>query len=231
MELSTVMRTTGAVREFTGDPVPREVLHAVLDDARFAPSGGNRQGWKVAVVEDPDLRRRLGALCAPVWGEYLAQTFAGETPFSVVHPTAVDLVAAAADPPANPLLDDLADAPAVLAVAVDLSALAVMDKDLDRPSVVGGGSVYPFCQNLMLAARDRGLGGVMTTFLSRVEDQAGPELGLPEGHALVAMVVLGTPVHQPTRLRRRAVEEFTTVDRFDGEAFSVPSAPTAAPNS
>ena len=114
MELSTVMRTTGAVREFTGDPVPREVLHAVLDDARFAPSGGNRQGWKVAVVEDPDLRRRLGALCAPVWGEYLAQAFAGETPFSVVRPTAVDLVAAAADPPANPLLDDLADAPAVL---------------------------------------------------------------------------------------------------------------------
>jgi len=96
----------------------------------------------------------------------------------------------------------------------------VMDKDLDRPSVVGGGSIYPFCQNLMLAARNHGLGGVMTTFLSRVEDQAAPLLGLPEGHAVVAMVVLGIPVRQPTRLRRNAVEEFTTVDRFDGEAFA-----------
>jgi nitroreductase len=231
MELSTVMRTTGAVREFTGEPVSREVLHAVLDDARFAPSGGNRQGWKVAVVEDPDLRRQLASLCAPVWGEYMAQTVAGETPFSVVQPTVVDLAAAAADPPANPMLDDLADAPAVLVVAVDLSALAVMDKDLDRPSVVGGGSIYPFCQNLMLAARNHGLGGVMTTFLSRAEERAAPLLGLPEGHAIVAMVVLGIPVRQPTKLRRNAVEEFTTVDRFGGEAFSVPSAPTATPNS
>ena len=216
MELSEVMRTTAAVREFEPDPVPDEVLHAVLDDARFAPSGGNRQGWRVAVVADPDLRRRLGELCAPVWGEYLAQGAAGETPFSVVRPTAVDLAAAAAAPPPNPLLDDLATAPAVLVVAVDLAALAVTDKDLDRPSVVGGASIYPFCHNLLLAARDRGLAGVMTTFVVRAEAAAGPLLGLPPGHALVAMVVLGRPVHQPTRLRRRPVEEFATVDRFDG---------------
>ncbi len=219
MELSDAMRTTGAVREFVGGPVPHDVLRAVLDDARFAPSGGNRQGWRVVVLDDPDLRRQLGALCAPVWGEYLAQTAAGETPFSVVRPTSVDLAAAAAQPPPNPLLDDLAGAPAVLVVAVDLTALAVTDRDLGRPSVVGGGSVYPFCQNLLLAARDRGLGGVMTTFLARAEEQAGPLLGLPADHALVAMVVLGTPSHQPARLRRRAVEEFTTVDRFDGAPF------------
>jgi nitroreductase len=113
----------------------------------------------------------------------------------------------------------------VLVVAVDLGALAVMDKDLDRPSVVGGASIYPFCHNLLLAARSRGLAGVMTTFVARAEAEAGPLLGLPPDHALVAMLVLGTPVHQPTRLRRRAVEEFTTVDRFDGEPFT--AGPTA----
>ena len=52
MELADALRTTGAVREFRPDPVPREVLHRVLDTARFSPSGGNVQGWRVVVVQD-----------------------------------------------------------------------------------------------------------------------------------------------------------------------------------
>ena len=223
MDLSSAMRTTGAVREFLNKPVPDELLHEVLDDARFAPSGGNRQGWRVAVVTDPAIRRSLSGLCAPVWSEYIAQTAAGETPFSVVQPTSIDLEAAAASFAPNPLIDELESAPAVLIVAVDLSALAVSDKDLSRHSIVGGGSVYPFCQNLMLSARARGLGGVLTTFLTRAEPQAAPLLGLPSGFAIAAMIVLGFPVHQPTRLKRREVAEFTTFDRFDGPSFNVQS--------
>ena len=52
MDLSDVMRTTGAVREYTDDPLPDEVLERILDNARFAPSGGNRQGTHVVVVRD-----------------------------------------------------------------------------------------------------------------------------------------------------------------------------------
>ncbi|HEY8092742.1 MAG TPA: nitroreductase family protein, partial [Acidimicrobiales bacterium] len=104
-------------------------------------------------------------------------------------------------------------------VAVDLRALAVIDKDSGRPSIVGGGSIYPFCHNILLAARARGLGGVLTTLITRVEAEARPLLGLEETHALAGMVFLGHPVHQPTRLRRKAVEEFTTVDRLDGPPF------------
>src|SRR4051812_43146970 len=73
MELSEVMRTAGAVREFTDEPISHAVLHDILDDARFAPSGGNRQGWKVVVVEDRAIRRQLADLCGPVYGEYTAQ--------------------------------------------------------------------------------------------------------------------------------------------------------------
>lgn len=64
MELDEVMRTTGAVREFTADAVPDGVLHRILDRARFAPSGGNQQGWHVTIVRGPNLRRRLGQLSA-----------------------------------------------------------------------------------------------------------------------------------------------------------------------
>lgn len=220
MELSEVMRTAGAVREFTDEPVTDAVLHDILDDARFAPSGGNRQGWRVVVVEDRALRRHLADLCGPVYGEYVAQGQLGETPFSVVRPTAADLRSARFDPPDNPMFAHIEDAPVVLVIAVDLGALAVSDKDLDRWSIVGGGSIYPFVHNILLASRNRGIGGVMTTFLVRAEAEARDLLGLPDGYALASMALLGHPVKQVTRLRRDPVEAFTTIDRFDGPPFT-----------
>ena len=65
MDLQEAMRTTFACREFTDDLVPDEVLHRILDVARFAPSGGNRQGGHVVVVRDREVRQRLGELCGP----------------------------------------------------------------------------------------------------------------------------------------------------------------------
>lgn len=215
MELSDVMRTTAAVRAFTPDPIAPDRLHRVLDDARFAPSGGNQQGWHVTVVRDRELRRFLADHAIAVWNRYQAEQAAGYRAYSAVDP-APDDVAPLADPPVHPMLASIEEVPEVLVVTVDLAALAVMDRDLDRPSVVGGASIYPFVHNLLLAARNQGLGGVLTTFLAAAEPEVGPRLGLPVGHAIVAMIGLGTPVHQPTRLRRRPVESFTTVDRVDG---------------
>ena len=59
----------------------------------------------------------------------------------------------------------------------------------------------------------------MTTFLARAEPEARDLLGLPETWAIAAVVYLGHPVSRPTRLRRKPVAEFATVDRFDGPAF------------
>jgi nitroreductase len=69
-----VMRCAPSTRHFTDEPVPREVLERVLDNARFAPSGGNRQGWRVVVVTDRDTRRRLRELYEPHWMEYTQAT-------------------------------------------------------------------------------------------------------------------------------------------------------------
>jgi nitroreductase len=120
----------------------------------------------------------------------------------------------------NDLLDHIASVPVVLAVAVDLRKVAMMDDELDRPAMTGGGSIYPFCWNLLLSARAHGLGGVMTTFLSRAEPVAGPALGLPSDHALAATIFLGVAEHQPTKLRRNPVTDFATIDRFDGRPAS-----------
>lgn len=221
MELTDVMRTTGAVRAFTDDPVPAAVLYRVLDNARFAPSGGNQQGWHVTVVRDPGRRRRIAELSDGVWRRYLAEQAAGYRAYSVIDPAPAD-TPIPDDLPTHAMFAAIEDVPEVLVVTADLRVLAVTDRDLDRPSVVGGGSIYPFVHNILLAARNEGLGGVLTTFLAAAEPEVAELLRLPRHTAIVALVGLGTPVHQPTRLTRRAVEEFTTLDTFDGPPLTPP---------
>jgi nitroreductase len=212
LDLLEALRTTGAVRQFTTDPVDDHTVAAVLDDARFAPSGGNRQPWRVAVVRDAAIRTQIAALMQTVWNEYVA---ADGTPFAGGAAVAHD-----APHTPNPLLDNILGVPVVLAVAADLGKIALMDGHLQRPALTSGASVYPFCWSVLLAARARGLGGVITTFLSRAEPEAAPLLGVPANHALAATIFLGVPAHQPTRLSRTPVGSFATVDRFDGAPFS-----------
>lgn len=218
MELAEAMRTNGAVRTFTDEPIAPAVLHRILDNARFAPSGGNRQPWHVIVVRDPGLRRELADRSARTWRRYLAEQAAGFRAFNPIEPAPAD-VEIPDDLPGHPMLDDIERVPEVLVVVADLRVMAVMDRDLDRYSLVAGASIYPFVQNLLLAARDEGLGGVLTTFLAASEPDVAPRLGLPEHHAIVAMVGLGRPVRQVTRLRREPVEAFATIDAFDGPAL------------
>jgi nitroreductase len=226
MELRSALRTTSAVRAFTDEPVADATIAAILDDARFAPSGGNRQPWRVAVVRDRAIRSELGRLMRPVWDEYVAIAATGVTPFTASGGTAWHGVASP-EPPRQPssatpneLIDGIEHVPVVLAVAADLSRIALMDGGLHRPPMTGGASIHPFCWSILLAAHDRGLGGVLTTFLSRAEADAGRVLGLPPEHALVATLFLGHPREWTVRLRRNEVGAFTTHDRFDGPMFA-----------
>lgn len=226
MDFSTVIRTTGAHRDFVDEDVPDEALHQMLEAARFAPSGGNRQGWRVIVVRDPSARRRLRELYQLSWREYVAHVVEDQVPFAPGpdrrwREPAVDLEAACAIERPNDFADHLDQVPVLLLVVVDLTALAVLDNGLDRQSIVGGGSVYPFVHNVMLAARAQGYGGVMTTAICRQEEAVRELFGIPDPWAVASLVALGRPVKQLTRLRRQPVEEFTVVDRFDGDPFTV----------
>lgn len=222
MDLVEVMRTTFSCREWTDDPVDDETVYRILELARFAPNGGNRQGWNVIVIKDRAIREQLVPLIRPTTSVYVAQTEAGESPWNTVHPTSIDVDTAIAADPDFPGLDRLADVPVLLAVTLDLSRVASFDKDLDRVGVISGASVYPFAWNILMAARNEGLGGVMTTYLAGQEPAAQKVLGVPEHHAIATLIPLGHPVKQLTKLKRMPVEEFTTVDRFDGPEFTVP---------
>ena len=90
MELYDVMRTTFAAREFTDTALPDEILYKILENARFAPSGGNRQAGHVIIVRDQATRQEIADLSAKGAKRYVAQMAAGESPWNTIDPTSVD---------------------------------------------------------------------------------------------------------------------------------------------
>ncbi|MXP22747.1 nitroreductase [Gordonia sp. HNM0687] len=220
MELYDIMRTTFAARQFTDDPLPDEVLWRILDNARFAPSGGNRQGAHIVVVRDADTKQRLSELGEPTVRRYVAQRNAGENPWNPVAPSAVpqDVIDSTAVP--GSFVEPIRRAPVVLVVSVDLGRVAAVDQYLDRVGLVSGASVYPLIWNILMGARAEGFGGNITSMAIAQEPAVRELLGLPADHAVAAVVPIGKPVKQLTKLRRQPVEDFVTIDRYDGPAFA-----------
>jgi nitroreductase len=204
-ELYEVMRCAPSTRRFTDEPVPRETLERVLDNARFAPSGGNRQGWRVIVVTDGETRRRLRELYAQPWREYTAG--------------ARELLERGQAPRQLQLADEYANTfdrvPVHLVVCVSLDALAIVDRSLERPSIVGGASIYPFVQNILLGLRAEGLGAAFTTLLTPAEQAVRQLLGIPEGFALAGHISTGHRADPwPKQLRRGPVGDFAFRERY-----------------
>jgi nitroreductase len=216
MDLYDVMRTTAAVREFTDDPLPDNVLHTILDNARFAPSGGNRQGTRIVIVRDSATRERLVEITLPGARRYHAQRLAGETPWSAYAPSRVtdEQVDQTTAPAA--FIEPVRKAAVVLVVCVDLRAVAALDKDLDRVGMVAGASVYPFVWNILLAARNEGFGGTITTMAVAEEPALKALLGIPDPYAVAAVVPLGKPMKQLRKLTRAEVGELTHLEHWEG---------------
>jgi nitroreductase len=219
VDIYDVMRTTAAVREYTDDPLPDDVLARILDNARFAPSGGNRQGARVIVIRDSATREALAELSMTGARRYAAQLANGESPWNPLHepgPTAEDI--AATEVPAQ-FTAPFVNAAVVLAICVNLEVVAAMDQNLDRIGVISGASIYPLAWNVLLAARNEGFGGTITTMAVAEEPRVRELLGIPESYALAAVLPLGKPPKQLTKLRRASVAELATRERFDGEPF------------
>lgn len=230
MDLQHAMRTTPSVREYTADDLPDSVLYEILDDARFAPNGGNRQAWHVIVVRDPAARANIAMLYKLGFAEYLGFAAAGLVPFvaSEAHERnppnapanpAIDLDAARTVPLPDGMQDHIGRAPVLLIITIDMTNVSAVDSGLGRLSISAGASVYPFAHNILLAARARGFGGHVTSVLARQEPALRQLLNIPKHHALATMLPLGRPVKELTKLRREPVHSFTTVGTFDGPAL------------
>jgi len=222
MDLLQAMRCAPTSRRFRPDAVPREALVRALENARFAPSGGNRQGWRVVVVEDPARRVALRDLYLPRWRAYTEMTGAARM---LAEPAEFDRARVRMVRLADEYAERLDEVPVHLVIGVRLADLAVTDAELPRQSIVGGASIYPFVQNLLLALRAEGLGAAMTTLLVPAEAEVKRLLAIPDELALAAHIGVGYRADPwPERLSRRAVAEFAFSERY-GEPLTAPGAP------
>jgi nitroreductase/alkylhydroperoxidase family enzyme len=217
IDLYEAASTTRAVRRLRPDPIPEDVLQRVLRAASWAPSGGNLQPWHVIAVRDPARKQALAELYRELWSDYAAQrrNLIAPLPEALREPAERTLRAG------DHLATHLGEAPVINAFCFHPERLHITDAGLGRPSVVGGASLYPAVQNLLLACRAEGLGCVLTTLLCERETEVRKILEIPEPWATCAFVPIGWPVgtgHGP--LSRRPVEQVAFADRFGDALFS-----------
>jgi len=211
--LFEAMSSCRAVRRQRPDPIPDEVLRRVLLAATWAPSGGNTQPWRIVAVRDAGKRRALRELYEPLWQKYVGGYRVATAELEGDAAVRRDRMIAAADHLARHL--DRSPVIAVFCFRPDL--LAITDAKLGRVSVVGGASLYPAVQNLLLACRAEGLGCVLTTLLCQAEAEVKALLEIPEPWATCAHVPIGWPAGRGHgALSRRPVERMAFLDRFGG---------------
>ena len=228
LDLVDTLRSTGAARQFHPDPVPDDVLARLLDTARFAPSGGNRQGWRVIVVKDPVARAGLRDLYLSGWYEYLAMVTAGLVPWAPVTDREAEAVAVAN---AAQFADAGAAAPGLRRDPRDGTRPAAGPR---RPVRSGRGRPRPVPLHLRrrrvhLPVRvEPAPGRPLRRPRRRHDDHAGtfarttcaPSSASPTPLRWRPWWPSGDPVAAPRRLTRAPVASFAWVDRYDGDPLT-----------
>ena len=189
-DLYELMRTQRAIRRLRPDPIPDDVLQRIKQAAAWAPSGGNQQPWRMILVRDPARKQRMAELYSVRWAAYTdgyTQRY-GDAPESV-RATIARTIAAG-----DYLAANMGDYPVVAVVCFNPKLMAITDAELDRPSVVGGGSVYLAVQNLLLACRAEGVGCVLTTLLCMDEPEVRELLNIDPQWYTAAHIPMGYPV-------------------------------------
>ena len=202
--LYELMSTQRAIRRLRPEPIPAEVLRRIMQAAAWAPSGGNQQPWRMVMVHDRALKTRLGELYAVRWHGFTKSYLARFKDLPEERRRKEERTVAAGDR----LADRMGDCPVVAVVCFNPKFMAVTDADLGRVSVVGGGSVYPAVQNLMLACQAEGVGCVLTTLLCMDEPAVRELLRIDPDWFTAAAIPMGYPVgggYGP--IARRPVEQ------------------------
>lgn len=210
MDILEAIYTTRAMRRLKPDPVPADVLRAILDAAIRAPSGGNQQGWSFIAVQDAALRAGLAAIYKPcidalfVPGSFYDKQLHSDDP-AVAGPMAQVKKSALY------LGNHLQDAPVIIVPCLETGG-----RQTDLSS---GSSIYPAVQNLMLAARAFGVGSTLTTIHRMRQDEVRTLLGVPPTFETAALIPLGYPTGRWGVAKRKPLAEVVFSDHF-GSAFA-----------
>jgi nitroreductase len=213
MELDEVIRCTGTCRYFRTDPVDDDVLRNVLDAGRFAAQGGNRQPVRYIVVRDAAGKALLQDRYLEPWRAYIKGVEEGRIPIGGEK-------AQKAVSDADHMARHLHEVPVLVIVCARLADLTTPDAALDRVGIVGGASIYPGVQNILLTARQTGLGASITTLAISSEPALREPFGIPDDVAIAAVLALGWPERPLLRkLTRRPLEEVVYRERYGEPLF------------
>ena len=200
--------TTRAIRRYRDEKIPPEALRDILFAATRAPSGSNRQPFRFLVLEDSERAMRakeaIAAGARRLWGN--KRTADGYESGSGL---ADDSPKARMARTMDHYVENLASAPVVVLVCLERYR---------EPTPTEGASVYPACQNILLAARALGWGGVLTGFQAFVESELREVLGIPESVFLAATITLGRPQGSHGPVRRRPMSEVVFGDAWGRSA-------------
>lgn len=207
-DLLTGLATTRAIRRYRDEPIPEQDLSTILWHATRAPSGSNRQPFRFVVLRDGPRAREakllLGASFRRLWAAKRQHDG-----YDRGSGTDADAPKARMAATMQHYVDHFESTPVVV--------LACLVRYRD-PDPTEGASVYPACQNLLLAARALGYGGVLTMWHRYVEDELRELLGIPQGVAISATITLGRPHGHHGPVRRRPVDELVFEDCWEAAA-------------
>jgi len=190
--LLEALATTRAIRRYRPDPIPDDDLAEILWYAQRAPSGTNRQRFRFITLrrDDPEAAPARALLTESFRKGWVAKRAELDRDGEPEEGSARFRMQAAM----QHYVDHFDTVPVVVLVGLERYR---------RPDPSEGASVYPACQNLLLAARALGYGGVMTGWHAFVEDELRELIGLPDGVALCATITLGVPMGRHGPLRRK----------------------------
>jgi nitroreductase len=201
------LTSTRAIRRYRDEPVPEEALRAMLFAATRAPSGSNRQPFRFLVLTDGPRARQAKALI----GEAARASWAAKRANDGYDSgSGVD----ESSPKAR-----MARSMEEYVGRFEQAPVVVLPCHVRHraPTATDGGSIYPACQNLLLAARALGYGGVLTGWHHAVEPQLRTLLGIPDEAAIAGTITIGRPVGSHGPVRRRPLPELVFEDAW-GEA-------------
>ncbi len=194
--------TTRAIRRFTAEPIPDDALATMLFAATRAPSGSNRQPFRFLVLRDgpraQEARRLIGEGARRAWGTK-READRYDTGSGTVATSPKARLAATM----TQFVEDFERIPVVV--------LPCLERYRD-PTPTEGASIYPACQNLLLAARALGYGGVLTGWHAMVEPELRRLLDVPEHVFMAATIALGRPAGRHGPVRRRPLHELVYED-------------------
>ncbi len=202
------LTTTRSIRRYLDEPVPIDALRAMLFAASRAPSGSNRQPFRFIVLTDSAAAREakalIGAGARRAWAAKRAADGYDRGSGAVDDSPKARMARVM-----QAYVDNFEAAPALV--------LPCLIRYRDA-SPTEGASVYPACQNLLLAARALGYGGVLTVFHGMVEAELRALLGVPDNVFMAATITLGRPAGHHGPVRRRPLSELVYIDRWDEPA-------------